>query len=116
LKPDYTEAWDSLAFRYESLQRYDEAISAYRETVRLDPNFQRAWERLGMLLLDQGKDKEAEEPFKKSVEAAEQSKDQNDTSLIPFYWNQLAKICDKLHRKQEARDYRLSAQQFLQIP
>jgi tetratricopeptide (TPR) repeat protein len=50
----------------------DEAISAFREAVKIDPNFVDAWSKLAALYEKTGQDKLALEAFKKSKTIARQ--------------------------------------------
>ena len=55
-----TSAWDTLCTRHEKL---DDAIAAYREAIRLKPDYAEAHYNLGCVLYDQEKFDEAEAEF-----------------------------------------------------
>ncbi len=48
-------AWFSLGNAYKDADRLDDACTAYREAIRLDPNLSRAYQVLAQLLIEQGK-------------------------------------------------------------
>jgi tetratricopeptide (TPR) repeat protein len=60
LNPDYAQAHYGLACAHERLQRYDEAISEYALSIRLDSEFMHARNNLARLYLKRGKDKDYE--------------------------------------------------------
>src|SRR5262245_47933545 len=47
----------------EACGRYEEAVDAYRETLRCDPDNADAQRRLGLLLRELGRDEEANQAF-----------------------------------------------------
>jgi len=47
--PDLAVSWNSLGDIYDSLQREDEAIAAYEQAIRLDPDYNWAYNRLGAI-------------------------------------------------------------------
>jgi tetratricopeptide (TPR) repeat protein len=109
LEANDPDAWDSLARVLSSANHQSEAISAYKEVTRLRPTDKFAWGNLGQAYLAIDDYKNAEEPFKKAVEAsavaAMTTQDHTALDMIPIYWSQLALICEKLHRKREAQNY-----------
>jgi Tfp pilus assembly protein PilF len=48
----------------------DEAIAAFQEAVRIDPNFTEAWQRLAALYEKKGDNKKAIEAFRRSKKVA----------------------------------------------
>ena len=50
----------------------DEAITAFQEAVRLEPNFTEAWQRLAALYEKKGDNKKAIEAFRRSKKVASQ--------------------------------------------
>ncbi len=47
-QPGNVEAWTSLAYSYEYLQRYTESIEAYRQVLRINPEIESAWFVIGL--------------------------------------------------------------------
>jgi len=58
-RPKLAYAWNSKGIALTNLDRYDEAIMAYDEAIRLDPNNADAWNSKGNALTNQGKYDEA---------------------------------------------------------
>ncbi|HKU75802.1 MAG TPA: tetratricopeptide repeat protein [Pyrinomonadaceae bacterium] len=61
LNPDYAQAHYGLAFVYESLQKYDDAINEYSQSIELNSHFSHARNNLSRLLLRRGKEKDYED-------------------------------------------------------
>ncbi|GAB4251082.1 MAG: hypothetical protein OHK005_18220 [Candidatus Methylacidiphilales bacterium] len=61
LDPDHFDAWHALAMALMKLERYEEALAAGQETVRIRPNDQMAYTSLSLVYVRMGKIKEAEE-------------------------------------------------------
>jgi tetratricopeptide (TPR) repeat protein len=59
IESNSAEVWFNKGFALHSLGRYDEAIKAYDEAIRLDPNLAGAWNNKGSALGKQGKYDEA---------------------------------------------------------
>ena len=47
-EPWNTSAWNSLGLAYGNLGRYDDEIAAYREALRINPEYADAWYNLGL--------------------------------------------------------------------
>ena len=54
-------SWLALGKAHQHLQQYDQAIAAYRKAITLDRDDPEAWYNLGLVYLDLGKKREAEE-------------------------------------------------------
>jgi Flp pilus assembly protein TadD len=46
-RPDYPEAWNELGFALRQTGKYDDALGAYDQALKLRPNFPEALEYLG---------------------------------------------------------------------
>jgi tetratricopeptide (TPR) repeat protein len=46
--PNDCVAWSYIGFAYGKLQRYDDAIDAYRQAIRVNPDYAYAWHNLGL--------------------------------------------------------------------
>lgn len=69
LRHDYPEAWCNQANLLRETGRFDEALAAYREALRLRPDdYPDAHNNIGMLLLQKGQPEEAERHFRQAVE------------------------------------------------
>ena len=49
------------------LQKYDEAVNAYKQAIIINPNYPDAYNNMGVALKEQGKFEEAIEAFKKAI-------------------------------------------------
>jgi serine protease Do len=58
------DSWLTLGKAYHHLQQYDQAIAAFRKAIALDRDYPEAWYNLGLVYLDLGKNREAEEVSK----------------------------------------------------
>lgn len=63
-KPAYH---NNLGLVYEAQKEYVKAEGYYRESIKIDPSYGRAWESLGYALYYQMKDSKAKEAWKKAV-------------------------------------------------
>jgi len=68
--PDDAEAYLRLGKGYARLQRFDEAVEAYRRAIALEPGLDEAYSALGASLFNQKKFAEALPYIKKRVETA----------------------------------------------
>ena len=57
-------SWLALGKAHQHLQQYDQAIASYRKAIALDRDYPEAWYNLGLVYLDLGKNREAEEVSK----------------------------------------------------
>ncbi|MBM4299996.1 MAG: serine protease [Deltaproteobacteria bacterium] len=92
-EPGNELAWFSLALAYSEMGRYREAIEAYREALRLKPDFADAWNNLGVSYEKMGRYREAFEAFREALR------------LKPDYasaWNNLGNAYGNLGRHREA--------------
>ena len=86
--------WFNLAFLLESAGRLDEAESAFRQAVTLDPKLDRAWYGLGLVLIRLHRFDEAVDALKRNTELQPMS---------PYGWYQLARAHVDRHEPEEAR-------------
>ncbi len=72
--PDTEKIADTFALGNLCLEegRFQEAITAYQNTLKLDPNFSDAWNKLAIAYQDLGDEKKSIEAFKKSKTASTQ--------------------------------------------
>jgi tetratricopeptide (TPR) repeat protein len=61
IDPDHFDGWHALGMCLMKLARYDEAIAAGKEAVRVRPNDQMAYTSLSLAYVRKGMIKEAEE-------------------------------------------------------
>jgi tetratricopeptide (TPR) repeat protein len=94
-EPGNDDAWFSLGFAYGNLGRNQEAITAYREALRLKPDFVEAWCNLGVAYRKLGRYPEAIEAYREALR------------LKPDHaeaWNNLGAAYGRLGHFQEAID------------
>lgn len=85
--------WFNLAYLLEHTNRLDEALSAFRKAVALDPKLNRAWYGLGLTLIRQQRFEEAVAALKRNTELQPMS---------PYGWYQLARVHVDRHEPDEA--------------
>lgn len=66
-EPNNEWAWFSLGVAYRNLERYREAIEAYREALRLKPDFATAWNNLGFAYQKMGRSREEIEAYQEAL-------------------------------------------------
>lgn len=86
--------WFNLAFLLESAGRLDEAETAFRHAVMLDPKLDRAWYGLGLTLIRLRRLDEAVDALRRNTELQPMS---------PYGWYQLARTHVDRHEPEEAR-------------
>jgi len=59
-----SNSWLALGKAHQHLQQYDQAIAAYRKAIALEREYPEAWYNLGLVYLDLGKNREAEDVSK----------------------------------------------------
>ena len=64
-KPGNADAWNYIGFSHRKLKRFDQAMSAYRKALAIDPDHRGANEYLGELYLQTGDLAKAKERLKK---------------------------------------------------
>ena len=64
-KPGNADAWNYIGFSHRKLKRFDQAMSAYRNALAIDPDHRGANEYLGELYLQTGDLAKAKERLKK---------------------------------------------------
>lgn len=103
-------------------------VADAKETIRVQPTDGFAWGKLGRAYLHLGDYKNAEEATQKAIEIFREraknvpppvftGKDERGTDLrmLGIYYEQLAEISDKLHKKRAAARYRDSAIRALDL-
>ena len=75
--------WFNLAFLLEAADRLDEAETAFRQALVLDPKLDRAWYGLGLVLIRLGRHDDAVAALKRNTELQPMS---------PYGWYQLARL------------------------
>jgi tetratricopeptide (TPR) repeat protein len=86
--------WFNLAYLLEATDRVDEAESAFRRAVDIDPKLDRAWYGLGLVLIRQRRFEEAVAALKRNTELQPMS---------PYAWYQLARVHMDRQQPEEAR-------------
>lgn len=84
--------WFNLAYLLESHGSLDEAESAFRQALALDPRLDRAWYGLSLTLIRLGRLDEAVAALKRNTELQPMS---------PYGWYQLARVHEQLHQPEE---------------
>ncbi len=64
-KPGNADAWNYIGFSHRKLKKFDQALTAYRKALAIDPNHRGANEYLGELYLQTGDLAKAKERLKK---------------------------------------------------
>lgn len=103
----------------EEIASTQDAVTDAKEAIRAQPTDGFAWGKLGSAYLDLGDYKDAQEATKKAVEIFnerfknapppvldESNEASTDLSMLGVYYQQLAEISEKLHKRREARRYR----------
>jgi tetratricopeptide (TPR) repeat protein len=60
-------AWSLLGVAYSNLNRYDDAIKAYRQALRIDPEYANAWVNLGVTYSNLNRYDDAIEAFRQAL-------------------------------------------------
>jgi tetratricopeptide (TPR) repeat protein len=81
--PDHARAWFNHGYLLETLERWDEAIEAFRRATELSPQLDRAWYGLGLVLIRLQRYDEAIAALKRNTELQPMS---------PYGWYQLARV------------------------
>ncbi|MDR1069510.1 MAG: tetratricopeptide repeat protein [Gracilibacteraceae bacterium] len=69
--PGYADAWNLKGLVLENLRRYDEAVVAFTEAIRLDPNHQVAYGNMADVMTKLGRNEQAVELLTKQIEIRE---------------------------------------------
>ncbi len=93
LEPNRAAHWFNRGFMLESLERWDDAMAAFRRATELEPKLDRAWYGLGLVLIRLQRYDEAVEALKRNTELQPMS---------PYGWYQLARVHVDSHRPEEA--------------
>ena len=67
MKPDYDYAWNGKGNQLGNLGRYEEALSAYEEAIRLKPDYDYAWNGKGNQLGNLGRYEEALSAYEEAI-------------------------------------------------
>jgi len=66
-QPDFAEGWNQLGYNYFLANRYDESLAAIERVITLEPMHYAALAGKGIILIQQGKDAEAQAPLKRAL-------------------------------------------------
>jgi tetratricopeptide (TPR) repeat protein len=91
--PGDARAWFNHGYLLEALERWDEAIVAFRRATELSPELDRAWYGLGLVLIRLRRHDEAIAALKRNTELQPMS---------PYGWYQLARIHADRQQPDEA--------------
>jgi predicted Zn-dependent protease len=69
-QPDNEMIWYGLANEYTKLEQWPAAIEAFRNVIRIKPDYTSAYQLLGAALLNQGERAEARQVWTEGIEAA----------------------------------------------
>jgi tetratricopeptide (TPR) repeat protein len=94
------KAYSNLGSNYFYLERYDEAVAAYREAIKLDPADDILYRNLGDALLRSGRETEAAPQFEKAVSLLKDAQNTNPSSAELS--GRLAVCLAKLNLEEEA--------------
>ncbi len=92
-QPEDTGAWYCLGAAYDNLNRYNDAVEAFRQALRINPEYADAWYCLGIAYLDLNR-------YENAVEANRQA-----LRINPEYaeaWHNLGIAFDRLNRYTDA--------------
>jgi Flp pilus assembly protein TadD len=92
-QPGEPAAWYSLGVAYFELGRYQEAVEAYKEALRLKPDDAAAWNNLGNAYSDLGRYQEAIQAYKEALRL-------EPDNAVP--WKNLGVVYRQLGRHEEA--------------
>ena len=66
-QPDFAEGWNRLAYALFLANSYDAALAALDKAIALEPMHYAALAGKGIILIQQGKDAEAQAPLKRAL-------------------------------------------------
>jgi len=66
-EPENAVAWFRLGWIYDELNRYDDAIEAYRQALRINPEHADAWSNLGVAYSNINRNDDAVEAFRQAL-------------------------------------------------
>ena len=69
-QPDNEMIWYGLATEYTKLERWPSAIEAFRNVIRIKPDYTSAYQMLGAALVNQGEREEARRVWMEGIETA----------------------------------------------
>lgn len=113
IKPDYVEAWTSLALAFDTEKRYGDAIAAWKKRLALKSNAAyltdaRAWWFIGGAYENQNDLKNAEQAYLEAlrIEQALPNHTNNDNELIGNIFEALYLTYAKMGKHRESETYR----------
>jgi tetratricopeptide (TPR) repeat protein len=92
-EPGEANAWFSLGFAYHNLKRHDDAIEAYRQTLRINPEHGLAWNNLGNAYADLTRYNDAVEAYRQALRINPEN---------AGFWNNLGNVYRALKRYNDA--------------
>lgn len=72
-QPDNEMIWYGLANEYFKLERWSEAINAFRNVIRIKPDYTAAYQMLGTALVNNGEEEEARKLWQQGLETADRT-------------------------------------------
>jgi KaiC/GvpD/RAD55 family RecA-like ATPase len=95
--PDNADLWFSLGSTLLTYEKYEDAVRAFDKVIELDPEFTRIWNLKAEALQGLGRDDEAAECLKKSVEVSIKQMDQDiEIPLMQDLEKELKDILDEV--------------------
>ena len=91
--PEDANAWNRLGFTYGELHRYNDAIEAYRQALRIDPGYSSAWDHLGLAYHSLNRYTDAIEAYRQALRIS---------PTITDFWVHLGITYGKLNRYNDA--------------
>ncbi|MBA3767433.1 MAG: tetratricopeptide repeat protein [Acidobacteria bacterium] len=71
--PDDALVWYGLGSEYFKLEKWNEAVLALRNVVRINPDYTAAYQMLGSALMKEGEREEARRAWTEGIEAAQRT-------------------------------------------
>ncbi len=67
-EPKNTSAWNTVGYAYEQLGRYENAVGAYRQAIKMDPKNGIAWSNLGNAYINLKRYSDAADAYRQALE------------------------------------------------